>query len=364
MTYARRRLQLYVSMLLALCLSALYVDVARAATVAIVSADTTPARAELSSRLRGELSALGSRIVLLSRPPRLELDELERREWLERAAVARDIDAAIEVIGESETLAADVWIFQRSPRRAHVTRVVVEPGSADPAGTLAIRAIEVLRSHNLEVDLAASQRARGDEPEQPPPPAPPSSDQAPAESAPPALESAPSRAELVSVELGGALRTGLAGLGPALLPALRVDWRAHPLLLLQLTASGLGTEPTLRASGGSVQVAQSYATLGVCYCPRSLAALRPYLALGAGASRVSLRGAARPPARGHAISEWSLLVEAGAGARLRLRDRYYATLTGHVQLAEPRLDIHVVDDKVASTGRPYLVASLMVGAWL
>jgi hypothetical protein len=47
-----------------------------------------------------------------------------------------------------------------------------------------------------------------------------------------------------------------------------------------------------------------------------------------------------------------------------LVSRYYATLSGHVQVTQPRVAIHVVDEQVGSTGRPNLAANLMLGAWL
>jgi hypothetical protein len=88
------------------------------------------------------------------------------------------------------------------------------------------------------------------------------------------------------------------------------------------------------------------------------------LSLAAGVSRTSLEGLADLPARGHAVDHWSLLFDAGLGARLRLAGRYYSTLTGHLQLAQPHVAIHVVDQELGSTGRPNLVANLLIGAWL
>jgi hypothetical protein len=57
-------------------------------------------------------------------------------------------------------------------------------------------------------------------------------------------------------------------------------------------------------------------------------------------------------------------LDVGVGARLRLRGRYYATLSGHAQVTQPHVAIHIVDEQVGSTGRPNLVANLMIGAWL
>jgi hypothetical protein len=40
------------------------------------------------------------------------------------------------------------------------------------------------------------------------------------------------------------------------------------------------------------------------------------------------------------------------------------TLAAHVQVAEPYIAIHVVDTLVATSGRPNVLLSLTLGAWL
>jgi hypothetical protein len=52
------------------------------------------------------------------------------------------------------------------------------------------------------------------------------------------------------------------------------------------------------------------------------------------------------------------------GAGLRLGGRYYAALAVHVQVAAPYVAIHFVDEVVATSGRPNLILTLTVGAWL
>lgn len=324
---------------LAFCLALSWASVTRAATVAIVSgASSSPALSEANNRLRGELSSLRLAILLLRRPA---LAGVDARAWLERAAEERDIDAALEVLGGSTPEAVDVWIFQRSPRRSQVARVELEPDTPNRAGALAIRAIEVLRSYLLEADLAAKGRA----------------------SAPTTPSSANSQGRF-GLELGAGLLTGLDGVGPAILPVLRSDFRVQGWLVAQATGAGFGTRPQLRAAVGTVRVAQSYGALGLCYCPTSSSPLAPYFALAAGVSRTSLEGLADSPAQGHVVDHWSLLLDAGLGARLRLSGPYYSTLSGHVQLAQPHVAIHAVDRELGSTGRPNLVANLLIGVWL
>jgi hypothetical protein len=347
--------------LLVFCVALVWGSGAHAATVAILSSSSSPVLSEANNRLRGELLALRFEVLVLRRPATIKLGRAGARDWLEPLAEARGIDAVIDVIGEAPQ-AVDVWIFGRSPRRSQVTRVVVAPDTPDRAGTLAIRAIEVLRSNDLEANLAAKARVRGDEA------AAPSPDRGRAETGDASRAADPETvgndAERLGLELGASILTGIDGVGPALLPVLRFDWQASRSWLVHATVSGFGTRPVLRASAGTVRAGQSYGALGLCFCPRSGQLLSPYLGLAAGVARTSLAGAAESPARGHSVEHWSGLLDAGIGARLRLRGRYYATLSGHVQLTQPHVAIHVVDEQVGTTGRPNLIANFMLGAWL
>ena len=86
------------------------------------------------------------------------------------------IDAVIEVDAEANPPAVDVWILEPSSQRFRLSRVVLDASATPVAETLAIRAIEVLRSNFVEIDLAARRSeapvappARTDAPSPPPP---------------------------------------------------------------------------------------------------------------------------------------------------------------------------------------------------
>jgi hypothetical protein len=347
--------------MVAVCVVLSWVAQAYAATVAILStAGPSPDVSEAIYRLRGELAGLNLDVLLLRRPASGEPGGSDARAWLERTAQARGIDAAVEVIGETAPEAVDVWIFQRAPWRSQVARVELGPDTPNRAGALAIRAVEVLRSYVLQADLVAKGRKR-DEAE---PDRATTSDDRKEPSATAESDFADNSSARAGIELGVGILTGLDGVGPAFLPMLRAGWRARPWGIVQATLSGFGTKPELRASAGTVRVAHDHGSLGICYCPISRRALAPYVALAAGAVRTSLYGEADAPARGHEVEHWSLLLDAGVGARLRLPGRFYSTLTGHVQLVLPHVAIHIVDQQVASTGRPNLAGNLALGAWL
>ncbi len=152
--------------------------------------------------------------------------------------------------------------------------------------------------------------------------------------------------------------------GPLLLPLVRWDWAIPSWLVMQATVAGLGTRPTVATTAGDAQVAQQFGLLGACYRLRSDPQVWPFFGLSAGVLHTSVEGHADPPRRGHAPSEWSFLLDASVGAGLRASGRYYLTVAAHVQVAEPYVAIRFVDAVVATTGRPNLLLTLTLGAWL
>ena len=326
---------------------------AYAATVAIVRPpNPTPELTETVSRLHGELLSVGLEVKLIDRPAELGPGRADARPWLEKMAAEGAIDAVIDIIGETAPVAVDVWVIEKSPRRLGVSRVAVEPSARNPSERLAIRAIEVLRSSFLEKDMVA----RGQHGE------PPQNRTTP--SSPQRGRAEPARLERFGLELGAAALTSLDGVGPALLPIVRLDWAARSWLVVQAALAGLGSRPTVAATAGSARVAQQYGILGGCYRMGADPGLRPFFALSSGVLHTSVEGQADSPRRGHAVDQWSFLLDAGLGVGLRLYGPYTLTLAGHAQMAAPYVAIHLADPVVATTGRPNLAATLTVGAWL
>ncbi len=323
---------------------------ASAATVAILrpTHETREIR-EALSRLKGELLSVGLEVVMAERARGVgsETTSPAGRAWLEQLAQDQALDALLEVIGEPQPSGVDVWLRERGTNRLGVTRVELEPSAPDAAESLAIHAIEVLRSSFLSEELAA-----------PAPQAPPPERRERPRARPAGAE------HRLGLELGATALASFDGVGPSILPLLRASVTLDSALSLTVTGAGYGTRGGVEAPAGSVRVAHQFGLIGLCSCRAAAAGWQPMAALSAGFLRTAIEGRADAPDIAHRAQSWSFLLEASAGVRARLSERYFLTLGAHLQIAQPYVAIYVVDAVVATTGRPNLLASLTLGSWL
>jgi hypothetical protein len=247
-----------------------------------------------------------------------------------------------------------VWVIDRKTDRSTTRQVFFQSPSDRTPHTLAIRALELLRSSFLEIELKVEE-LRG----------------APAgeltASVPPAgqdISPQGERRHRVGVEAGGVVLTSPDGIGPAFLPTLRLDWAVRGSLVAQVSVTGFGTRATVNATGGDARVDESAVLLGACYRLREGKRLRPTLAFAVGTLRTAVEGQADTPNQGHRALRWSFLVDAAVGVAMDLDARFFVTLAAHAQLAEPYLAVRFLDTVVATAGRPNLAWSLAFGAWL
>ena len=326
-----------------------------AATVAIVRpANPPPAMTETLVRLHGELTSVGFATEFIDGPGGDGKHGQASRAWLEQLAAHRGVDAVVAIVGDVSPDSVEVWVIDKVTGKSVVRTVPFEPKATRASETLAIRAIELLRSSFLEIDLAGSAQ-RGQHA------APPSAVVRFVE-----MEQLEQHHELFGVGVGAATIMSLDGVGAALLPTMRLDWALRSWLLVQVSLAGLGTRPTVATSTGSAQVAQAYGLVGGCYRFRAGERLRPFLGLSAGVLHTSVEGQASSPDRGQgrSVDQWSFLLDGSFGAWLQLRDRFYVSLAAHAQMADPYLAIRFADSVVATSARPNLLLTLTVGAWL
>ncbi|HEY8926614.1 MAG TPA: hypothetical protein VIU64_19660 [Polyangia bacterium] len=332
----------------------------RAAIVMIVRpAVPSPVTSEALSRLRGELLSVGLTVEVVTRPSLRPPDGASSRAWLEQLAAERHVDGALDIVDGAAPAAVDVWTFSREPHRAEVTHVVAEPGVASALERMAIRSVEVLRSSLIEAGLveAAGDTAgpsapvpvvRGEEAA--------GKDQAPS---PP-----PGASFQLGLEVGAAVIVpSFDDVAPAVAPLVRVNGATTGPVALQIEAAGFGSRPQVGNSSGSARIAEQYALAGLCTCGPSPRRLRPTVALLTGVLHTSVDGRGEAPAQGHAVTQWSLLVQASLGARMVAFSRYELAVAVHAQVAEPYVAVYVGDEALATLGRPTLGVTLTVGGW-
>jgi hypothetical protein len=303
-------------------------------------------------RLKGELTSAGFDTEIVDGAAAGNVPGDSRAD-LEQLAARRGADAVVAIVGDLSPDSVEVWVIDKVTGKSVVRRVPFEPTAPRASGTLAIRAIELLRSSFLEIDLAAHDRPN-----------------APGAAAPPAVvrfvetERLARHPERFGVEVGGVGVMSMDGVGPAVLPFARFTWGLHPRFAAQAELAGLGTRPTVETLAGSAQIAQAFALIGGSLRFRSGERVRPFAVLSAGVLRTSVDGRADPPNQGRSVGQWSFLADAGGGAQVRMPDRFYLAVALHAQLAEPYLAVRFVDSVVATSARPNLLASLAIGAWL
>lgn len=332
----------------------LWASRAHAVAVAVVRPpNPTPALTEILTRLHGELLSVGIDVKTVKRRTNRGLTERDARACLGDIQGADGLDAVIEIVGDTEPVAVDVCVLEGTPRHAEISRIVAELNAENSAERLAIRAVELLRSIFLAQAMAARPRPREVAA------APPTATQRPTATLAPNT-----RSERFGVELGAVALFGVGGIGPGISPILIGDWAVHPRLVIQAAVAGLGSRPTVTTAAGNARIGQEYAVLGGSYRFLPDAPLQAFASLSAGALRLSVDGHADLPRHGHSEHQWSVMLDASLGLLLRLSERYFLALAGHVQMAETYAAIYFEDAAVATTGRPNLALSLTLGAWL
>jgi hypothetical protein len=332
---------------------AAWAGTASAATVVIVRpSGPSPRVTETVTFLHGELLSVGLEDTMIARPLAEGAAGIDPRAWMEQLAAERGAIAVIDIAGDDAVTAVDVWVL-KSPGRFEVTRVAVDSDTANSSVRLAIRALEALRASLVEIDLAA--RYRLSQPVR----------KASTSSQPRATSDKPTGdRERVGLEMGATALMSLDGVGPALLPVVRVDWSARSWLVVQTAMAGLGTRSTVATEKGSARVAQEYAVLGGSYRYQSSRRWWPFFSIATGVLHTSVDGLSVLGRKGTGEGQWSFLADTGLGAGVRLYRSYYLTLSGHVQLAHPYVAVHLGNPVVATNGRPNLHFDLTVGAWL
>lgn len=308
-------------------------------------------------RASAEVRALGLEPRMLSEPDHDGPGDGIAPEALSLLAAQSGVDAVVAIRGTPLPTAVYVWAADGKGRSV-ARSISIDPTADQSPQTIAIRAIELLRSCLLEIDLLA---ASSPSEKIAPPKAPVPRGEVLANSSgthrPPALPR-------FGLGAGGMLLVTVDGVGPALLAYLRFDWRFLPTWLLRVEVAGAGTGGSVDGAAGSARVTQDQALLGAVYRAFPGHRLRPLLGLSAGALRATADGDALPQYDSQRKARWSFLVNGMAGASLALGPRWDLTAAVHVQAADPYPAVRFLGQTVATAARPNLLFGLAMEMWL
>ena len=325
---------------------------AAAATVVLIRTPNPSAMAsEATVRLRGELSAEGFGVRVVDCPA-----NTDPREFMEEQSLEPDVEAVVAIFADSPTDAVELSVIDRVTRKTVTRRVPADPAATRSAEVLSIRALELLRASFLEIALGAS---RAEPPDAPPPPPPPIEVKRMTDKA---LDNRWPHAW--GLEVGGCVFGSLQGLGPAIAPVLRGEHSWRDMIEARVTLAGLGSRPRVESESATASVAQAFGLAEVGLKLRARQIVRPFFSLGAGVLHVTTE--AQPPPHGRAVNGglWTPIADAGLGVRIALRGRFELAAEFHAQVASNYPAIQFFGDTVARAGRPTMIGSLTLVAWL
>ena len=365
--------------------------------------------AEAIVRLRGELLAAGYTVELADVP------EHGVRAAMEPPARPAAVDAVVALFGDTPQGPGLLWVIDRATGRTVTRSIPHDEEGVRGAQILSVRALELLRASFLEAALAPA-AATAPPKASPTPPAPsrPAVAGAPAPKALPALatdvagapatptSSAPGVREIatpthpgpdseprepaarvggvaraaatrppspsrLALEAGGLVLASLDGMPPAVLPLLRATLVpvARWPLFTRLTVAGLGTRARIDSAQGDAEVSHQLALGEVIWAFRPGRRWQPFVSLGAGAIYLFAQGLpAQGGSGGRAASAWAFVADAGAGLHLALGQHLYLGAEVHAEGDAPRPAVRYLGTPLATEGRPTLVGSLSLMAWL
>ncbi len=313
-------------------------------------------------RLRGELVAAGFGVELAE-----PTGNGDAPASMTAAALPATVDAAISLFGETPEDPGALLVINRATGKVVRHAILPETDANRAAEILSIRALEVLRASFLEAAL-----------EGPPPPPKPATPTKPA-TPPPVTEERPAPVSPVvatatieapappsrfALEIGGLMLGSLDGVPASVLPLIRLQASVGSLFVGRLTLAGLGTRARATSPRGDADVSHQLALAEGALQFRATKTLQPFLSLGLGAIYVTAEGQASSPYQGKQGSAWAGVADVGVGLRISLSERFQLAGEFHAQGDAPYPQIRFLGAPLAEEGRPTLLGSLSVVAWM
>jgi len=325
---------------------------ATAATVVLIRTPHPSATAsEAIVRLRGELGAEGFNVKVVDSP-----GDADPHAFMEQQSAGPDVVAVVAIFADNPTEAVELSVIDRVTGKTVTRRVPADPAATRSAEVLSIRAHELLRASFLEIELGAS---HAEPPNAPPPPPPPPEVKRMADVA---LDNR--WPQSWGLEAGACVFGSFEGIGPAVAPVLRAEHSWRDFLIGRVSIAGLGTRPRIESQSATANVAQAFGLAEVAIKLRARQIVRPFFSLGAGVLRVTTEAQPMAPARAINGGLWTPIADAGVGLRIGLRGHFELAAEFHAQVASNYPAIQFFGDTVARGGRPTMIGSLTLVAWL
>ena len=309
------------------------------------AADEGAASTEVLNRIRGELLADGYHVLLVDAVPKAErASSLSRTGRATGAAVAAGL-----FVGEGAG-SVDLCLVDAVTGRVWTRSLDALPHSADqPPEVLARRTVDLLRANLVDFLVESLRSATQREPTK----------------APPSVEASDHPVEPSWVLEGGLGVLGsFQGLGPALLPLLRVRRSLGRAMSVRVTGAWLGTQPQVDAPTGTASVEQGVVLLECVAQFWRGAPVRPLFSLGAGTYYVGVNGSGVSPYPGVRSSEFAFALDAGSGVSTRIASQVDLVFELHALVAAPGLSVRFLDVDEARIGRPSLFGTFTIAGSL
>jgi hypothetical protein len=324
--------------------------------VALVRPSTsTASTAEAMNRIQGELTAEGFDVILVDAP--IVLTDAPDNPAA-AASPDRDAIASIELVVDARDRSAELRVMDRLTNKAVVRRAIIEaPEGPQFAQVLAVRAVELLRASLVEVLVLSH----------PPPVAvPPAAAKVAVERARTWTESSLDlkRSPAFGFDAGAAVLAGFGGIGPAMVGVLRLRRALGRSFQLRVTAAGLGTQPTVRASSGSASISQDLGLVEVLFTPLPDRVVRPVVSLGAGPFFIAVDGQATSPFSPAQSTGWSAAFDAGVGAEVHLGRHFDLSAEAHAFITRPYQVTRFLGQDDADVSQPTILGTVTVVGWL
>ena len=287
------------------------------------------------ARISGELAAAPFKTI--TTPINADVDVMAQ---VETAGQELSAVAAFAIVRDAEPSPdrVTIWVSNRVTHATTMHRMQVQGGDVDSAAArLAVEAVELVRA-----SLAGLWPA----PAQPPPP-------------PPVAEAAAEPAERSSVlalAVGAGVWQDVSDMPAMLAPFIAITFGRAEVLGVRVAASGLGTDVTVSATGGSARIERSMATIGLVRLFRPEHVVQPIVSVAAGIHYLVARGTSMPPFQPSDRSAISALASASGGVAIALGPRLSLTAELAVLMQWPSDVIRINLTDAVIFDRPTLLA--------